>query len=376
MFKEGQKIGMIWTLGRECGWGCDHCCVDAYSIRQNKNGFAIRSNDFSQDVAAEQKGWEVYDAAHSILVEKGKALSLNEKLKVLESIKGCNVEIGFSGGDVPLVSENLSVVKKASEMLGKENIGLTVTGLGMRSPNFTNYLPFIGQLEFTFDSMEPLDINHKQVGYNSSNLTGFEKIISDCRENKVVTQALVPLSPSNCSDEAVDQIYQTLIYSGVDQVYLMRTLPVGRAIKSATPLLTIGQYKSAIERFWQLQENTNGPRIGIMCALKNIFPGKFGDKNLCTLLQTTLDITNMGDVILDAFGYGPTGNALNKDFVVGNLTKTRLADILNQEVVRQLGTRVNENVGHCKIAAYLQNPEMGIDGLFAKSDPLYTGKTK
>lgn len=376
MFKEGQKIGMIWTLERVCGWSCDHCCVDAYSTRQNKDGFTIRANAFSEDVVAEQKDWEIYDATHSVLVEKGRALSLNEKLKVLENTKGCNVEIGFSGGDVPLVSENLSVVRKASEMLGKENIGLTVTGLGMRSPNFTKYLPFIAQLEFTFDSIIPVDVNHNQTGYNRSNLSGFEKVIEVCRKNSVVTQALIPISPSNCGNKIVDEIYQTLIGSGVDRVYLMRTLPVGRAIKSNTPMLTLKRYKSAVERYWQLQAETDGPKVGIMCALKNIFPDKFGDKNPCTLLQSTLDITSLGDVILDAFGYNSTGSALDKGFIVGNLTRTKLTDILDQEVVRQLGTRANENIGHCKIAAYLQNSEMGIEGLFMKSDPLYTRKTK
>ena len=366
---------MIWTLDRMCGWNCDHCCVDAHSVRPNRAGFTINSNDFSKSVAGGQKGWEVYDAAHSVLIENGKALTLGEKLKILENLGECDVEIGFSGGDVPLVSENLKVIIKAAEKIGKENIGLTVTGLGMRSPNFELYLPHIAQLEFTFDSTEVLDVNHNQPGYNSSNLSGFEKMIDACKKFDVTTQALIPLSPSNCDIETIDKMYKKLTDSGVNQVYLMRTLPVGRAMRSSIPFLSASQYRSAVERFWLLQTETNGPSVGIMCALKNLFPDKYSSQNPCTLLQTTLDITNMGDVILDAFGYGPTGQALDKGFILGNLTKTKLRDILDQEIVQQLGARVDENMGHCKIAAYLQNPEMGINGLFIKSDPLYLKKT-
>ena len=367
---------MIWTLGRECGWRCKHCCVDAHSIRKDPNGFSIKSNDLSLSIQGRVPRWEVYNAAHQELVKRGATLSLGEKLQVLNNLKGSNIEIGFSGGDVPLVSENLEVVKTASNMIGKENVGLTVTGLGMRSPNFRSYLPYIGQLEFTYDSTDSLDVNHKQVGYNSSNLSGFSKIIRECKRFGVVTQALIPLSPSNCEPTAIERIYQTLIDSGVLQVYLMRTLPVGRAMGSDIPLLGANQYKSAVEKFWQLQNKSNGPRVGIMCALKNLFPKENGGRNPCTLLQTTLDITNMGKVILDAFGYNTTGGPLNKDFVVGDLTNTRLSDILKESAIVQLGGRVDENFGHCKIAAYLQNQELGIDGLFVKSDPLYTGEKK
>jgi hypothetical protein len=371
MFKEGQKIGMIWTLDRECGWNCQHCCVDAYSIRRNKQGFNITSNDFSLDVNSWQNTGQVYDAAHSALVEHGKALSLEQKLQVLKNIQNCNVEIGFSGGDIPLITENIEVIKKASEMFGRENVGLAVTGLGMRSPGFLDYLQYIGQLEFTFDSLDRIDVNHRQNGYNKSNLSGFRREIEVCRKFGVVTQALIPLSPSNFESSTIDKIYQELINSDVDQVYLMRTLPVGRAIKSKVSLLTANQYRSAIERFWHLQVKTNGPKVGIMCALKNLFPDQYGNKNPCTLLQTTLDITNMGKVILDAFGYNTNGGALDNEFIVGDLKDTKLKNILGGKAIKQLGSRVNENFGHCKIAAYLSNPEKGLDGLFAKSDPLY-----
>lgn len=46
-----------------------------------------------------------------------------------------------------------------------------------------------------------------------------------------------------------------------------------------------------------------------------------------------------------------------------------LKDIITRPEVQGLARRVDENLGRCKIMAYLNNRSAGIDGFFSKADP-------
>lgn len=364
-----EKIGIIWTLDRICEWSCDCCCVDAFGIKKEKNKLIIKSNrfNFEEENTANNLS-DLSKRAQKILRENNLALPLEKKLKILDNLKGANVEIGFSGGDLLLNDENLEVIQKASEMIGKENIGLTATGVGMRIGHIERYLDHIAQLEFTYDNVDANDENHMQPGYNSSNLAGFRKIIDVCKEKGVVTQGLIPISNSNKSPQTIDRLYSTLHEIGVEQVYLMRTFPVGRAFGSRMDALSVKEYRQVIGRYYELEKEKSGPRVNIMCALKGLFPEKWN--NPCTVLKSTVDITSTGDLIIDAFAYGLKGEALRPDLIFGNLTENHLIDLLARPRVEELKKRADENPGHCKIFAYLNSQKEGIDGFFDKTDSL------
>lgn len=358
-----EQRDVIWTLDRVCGYGCDFCCVDAFSVRKNGNSVGIKSNSLDLTIPSSTSGTP-YMQAESALIERGLALSVEEKLKVLDNLRGVNLQLGFSGGDLLLVRDNLEVVKKASELFGRENIGLTATGMGMRIGKIQDYFDYIAQVEFTYDGIEDSEVNHNQLGYNNSNLRAFMEL---CR-GKVTTQALIPISRSNASPAVISNLYTTLRDAGVDKVYLMRTFPVGRGAATAEDL-GAETYRATIEEYRRLQQELSGPEVNIMCALKNLFPGS--TENPCTFFKSTVDITSTGNAIVDAFAYNQFGEALDPDLILGDLKTDRLVDILSQDRVQSLAARVDENFGHCKIFAYLSDTSKGLDGFFQKTDPLY-----
>jgi len=364
MFKG--KIGIIWTLDRICKWNCDYCCVDAYCVKREGNFISIDSNNFKYKELLRSKN--IYSQGQDILIKHGLSLSLEDKLTVLNNLKGVNLEIGFSGGDFLLNKENLKVVQVASKIFGKENIGISATGVGMTIGHLKNYLDYIGQLDFTFDNIESNDVNHKQSGYNNSNLQAFKKNVNLCHSKKVVTQALIPISNTNKNDDIITILYSTLKKVGVDKIYLMRTFPVGRGMKRLIDPLSREDYISAIEKYYELEEKTSGPEVNIMCALKCLFPEKWDDP--CTFLRSTIDITSSGNLIADAFAYGLKGDPLTQEIIFGDLKKNRLVDLINQPKIQKLQKRIHENKGHCKVIAYINNQSAGINGFFSNTDPL------
>lgn len=364
------KIGIIWTLDRICGWNCSCCCVDAYGVKKDKNFISINSNNFKyKEPFASNNAIDIYRQGQNILIKNKLALSLDDKLKILSNLERSNIEIGFSGGDFLLNSDNLKVIKTASRMFGKENIGITATGLGMLLGHIEDYLEYIGQLDFTFDNLVVDDENHQQPGYNDSNLQSFIKIISNCRANKVITQALIPISNSNKDEKTISNLYLTLKQVGVDKLYLMRTFPVGRAFKTKIDPISANEYRSIIKKYYELEKENFGPSVNIMCALKYLFPEKWD--NPCTFLRSTIDITSSGDLIADAFAYGLKGEPLLKELTFGNLKDNRFEDLISNPKIKNLMAKINKNRGHCKVIAYINNQSAGIDGFFGETDPLF-----
>jgi hypothetical protein len=156
----------------------------------------------------------------------------------------------------------------------------------------------------------------------------------------------------------------------VRQIYLMRTLPVGRAMNLNIEPLTADEYRKAIDTFWQLERKHLGPKINIMCALKTLFPDRY-PKDFCSVLRTTCDITANGRVILDAFAYGPNGEELFPEAIIGDLRTEHLGDIITSPEIQSLASRAIENFGHCKVAAYLNSSQRNsLDRFFDKTDPL------
>ncbi|MBU1088294.1 hypothetical protein KKA02_00230 [Patescibacteria group bacterium] len=365
------KLGIIWTLDRICKWQCNYCCVDAFGVKIQDRNLQITSNRFNhtEKQPKSRQSQDIFRRANQILQDQGLALTLTEKMKILDNLQGANIEIGFSGGDPLLVQDNFQVIRRASDLFGRSNIGLTVTGIGIKLGKVENYLEHIAQLEFTYDSPVDDDENHQQPGYNRTNLEGFGSIVDACKKEQVVTQALIPISNTNKDPNTVDLLYSTLRQSRVDKVYLMRTFPVGRGSHSQTDILQADDYRRVIQQYKQLQIQTSGPEVNVMCALRALYPDT--DPDPCTFLRSTIDLTSTGDLIADAFAYGPTGEPLLPELVFGNLRKDKFADLISQDRLHRLADRIGENPGHCKVFAYLSNRSAGIDGFFTRTDPLY-----
>jgi hypothetical protein len=65
------------------------------------------------------------------------------------------------------------------------------------------------------------------------------------------------------------------------------------------------------------------------------------------------------------------GKPLDDSFVLGNLTKNRFEDLINSEKAAIYGSRLNDNVGNCKIFAFLYSQKKdSFDKIFDMTDPL------
>lgn len=335
-------------------------------MRRKDQNILVQSNGKNLSFSFQRGRGDLYTQATEGLRERQLALSIDEKLRILDNLRGVNPRIDFSGGDLLLLPENLEVIKRASTLFGRNNVGITTTGAGMERGRVADYLDYVGEVEFTYDQTD--EYSYRQSGYNSSNLAAARKLQGE----GVKTRALIPLTQLNSTPEAIRKIYLTLHSVGVDSILLMRVFPVGRGVSSAPQPLGREEYLRLIEGYKKLEEIYTTPRVRLQCALKYVFPAQLSD-NPCTFLSSSLGISDMGQLIASAWAYDQNGEIMSPEFILGDLRISDARDLISQERIQNLVSRKDENFGHCKIFAYLNDKEnQGADRLFAKTDPLYS----
>ncbi|MEN4981381.1 hypothetical protein [Acinetobacter modestus] len=369
------SLDIIWNVSLICPWDCEFCCTDAVQVKRRDSKIIYRENSLSSttDVKVDNalldfflKEYnripDFYDQALYFRQKEGKELKLEQKIQILENLKGNNVSIDFAGGDPLACYENYIILKKAAEIYGKDNISITSTGLINKKYDLSDVAKYIGEYEFTYDEPEG-DFICRPKGYNSVNL----EIASKFSSMGVKTKAQLPLHNSNFGLKNIEKIVKNLADRNIDELLLMRTFPVGRAFGS-TKYLDKNTIQENVKLYFNFAEKYN-ISIRLQCALKHLFDNS-NFLNPCDLMRESFGVNFQGKLMVSAWANNSNGYPINDDFVLGDLTNSHFFDIEKTRKFLSYKNKLDENFGHCKIFSYLFNKSAN-NGLFEKTDPLY-----
>jgi MoaA/NifB/PqqE/SkfB family radical SAM enzyme len=362
------KVDIIWNITRVCPWDCAQCCVDAYHVTRDGDTVSVRHSGLAETITLSGVGTkQTFDAAAAEMVRRGLELSLEDKLRVVDALAGYDADIDFSGGDPLVVSENLDVIRHASQKFGRENVSITATGAGMAQYRADVLAPYIHMIEFTYDNLGERDDTGRPKGYNASNL----RKAREFKRYGCASKAQTPLTPFNMDPAVLSRVYLDLHEAEIDSMLLMRTFPVGRAADlTRFHVPSRDDYRRAIGIVRELQARYGAPRVRLQCALKHVDPAGEGEGNPCDLLHESFGITNDGKLQLSAWAWDQRGRPL-PEWIIGDLTKDAMRDILASPRVAAIRARLDDNFGHCKIFSYMFSGRRGVDSMFERGDPLY-----
>jgi len=372
-----KALDVIWNVSLICPWDCEFCCTDAAYVYKSEGNLIVTDKGLMR-ASKVSRGMEaafssrypnvkpsIYDLALLERQAQGRELTLTQKLIVLESLRGFDVRLDFAGGDPLACYENLFVIRSASAMFGRDNISITSTGHSLGRYNLEELSEIIGTFEFTYDEVHTENPSARPRGYNSSNLKAAERFAS----RGVRTKAQLPLHPGNISNEQIENIYRILSSSGIDELLIMRTFPVGRGVGYLDRVhINKEDIVAAIGHYRALQIE-GGPLIRLQCALKHLFPVE-NSVNPCDLMHESFGINYQGLLLLSAWANDASGKPLDESFVLGDLTKQAFSEISKTERFQTYQTRLDENYGHCKIFSFVHSPDKSA-GIFQATDPLY-----
>lgn len=300
-------------------------------------------------------------------INQGLELSLPEKLNVLNNLRGFDTKIDFSGGDPLAISHTKILIIKAYELFGKHNVTLTATGAGLARADVNEISPFIGELNFTYDSSGRRTGQSRPRGYAKGNLHKAKQFA----QVGVKTRGETPLTTDNISNEILTNIYLDLHDAEIDKHLIMRLFQSGRGVFLSNKIPSIDQYRKAIDHLYELEEKYQKPKIKLQCALKFLDPKRIHAKNPCDLVTESFGLMPDGTLLASPWAIGSIGKPLDNIWVLGNLSKNSIQEILATEKAKMFERRADENFGHCKIQAFFSQKEKREDIIFSKADPLY-----
>mgnify|MGYP000164334186 CR=1 FL=1 len=365
-----RKVDIIFNTTLVCEWDCDICCVDAVHVSRRGGHAVLRDEGLRRQSLVPLLSHEsIYEAAHRYRVAQGRELDLAGKRRIIDHLAGVDARIDISGGDALLLQSNLTLLRYASERLGRHNVTLTVTGAGSAHHRADDLAPLIDEFNFTFDAESIVDVANRPNGYALGNL----KKATEFARLGTRTRAELPLTRTILSESHLTRLYEALHERGIGKLLVMRLFPVGRGAGLIQAIPSREQYIEAIEILSRLEQRFGSPMLKLQCALKHLFPGGFeGSTNPCDMVRESFGLMSDGTLLASPWAIGPRGRPLHRSWVLGNLAEMPMDKILDSARVRRLQRRLDDNFGHCKIFAFLEGHQTTpMDRMFEPSDPLY-----
>jgi MoaA/NifB/PqqE/SkfB family radical SAM enzyme len=365
-------VDVIWNITKLCVWNCRMCCVDADYVRKAGDTIEIHTDGLSKTVTIpyERGAGTIYEQALKHQQRIGAELTLEQKLKLLDHLEGFSPRIDFSGGDALAVGDTIVVMEEACRRFGRENITLTVTGAGSHGYSAEQLREVIGEFNFTFDGEPEPGSETRPRAYATGNLRKGEQLAAA----GVSTRAELPLTTENMEPAKLREIYLALHEAGISKLLLMRLFAVGRGTSLTHKMPTATEYRQAIEILRDLESAYGGPTLKLQCALRRLDPlFDPNGPNPCDALGTSLGLTAAGTLLISPWAINDRGTPMHRSWVLGNLAKTPLRELLGTDRVERMRARLDENAGECKIFAW-QHSTADADAenrFFGRTDPLY-----
>ena len=308
-----------------------------------------------------------FDLAHRNLVSRGLELDIESKLSIVEQISRFPARLDFSGGDPLAVEENWQVLALASELLGKENVSLTATGAGIKTAEIPKLASLITEVNVTYAPTAIQDEAARPKAYVQSNLQFAKKL----QQNGLKVRVEVPLTQKMCRDDVLKEIYEDSKLAGAHSILLMRLFPVGRGKDLTSEAPSPLDYTRAIQVFRKLEQEQNGPKVKLQCALR-FLERKNLEANPCDLATNSFGIMPNGNLLLSPWALSTNGMPISKEWVIGSILEHGLGSLIGSQIVQDIQLAADTNFGHCKIfAALTSKRDTFVERLLSPSDPLY-----
>lgn len=252
----------------------------------------------------------------------GDELNFNQKLRVVDELSKENVRLDFSGGEVLIDPLNLEVILYASEKLGPENVGISVTGAFLDIKTIERLKGKIKDVELTLDYLPFINYSLRPSGYHESTAN----VLQLLKKNDFRVGIETVLTKENMEKQKVKEFYEWLVNEGIDEWSLLRFFPSGRgkAFKQLTP-----SYKEYIEIVEFIKKMNKDNRLNI--HFQYLLPNHSGYTLDCRAVKKSIGILPNGKVVGCFWALNEQMQPLNDDFILGKLPEQTLNEILTSK---------------------------------------------
>ncbi|NUU96929.1 radical SAM protein [Marinitoga sp. 1138] len=296
-----KQKSIIWNLTKYCVWNCQFCCVDAKCIRP----FSLINKEEKPDFS--------YDTEE---------LNFKQKIAVIDQLSKGNYRIDFSGGELLIDPMNIKVIQYASKKLGKENIGISVSGAFITDEIVKILKNTVHDVEITVDYLPFKPYNLRPIGYHEY----AEYAIKKLKKQGIRVGVQTVLTNANISLKKIYSLYNWIQENNVDEWSILRFFPSGRGqfYEFLTP--THVQYCEIVDYIKNISKNGK-----VEIKFQYLLPNHEAYTLECRAVKRSIGILPNGTVIACFWALDKNMVPNNDKYILGKVPDEYIEDILKNE---------------------------------------------
>ena len=287
------RLSIIWDMTPVCPFNCPICCMGAKSTCSN-----------STDELDYGLKYAIAGQIHQLASER-------------------DIRIDLSGGEIMTDPRNLNVAAEISEIIGKENVGISTSGYRIDDGIAVQLASIIGEIELTMDTPPEIPYRLRPLEYARS----AARAVPILKKHGIYTGIQTVLARSNCTKENLSALYRWLCQNDVDEWSLLRFYPSGRGADFPEECLNEEELLQIV-RFIQALDAQNlspaKPRLHFHYTIQ----GHNGYTTECRCVKKSIGIFPNGDVTACFWASDRESHISKEFFRLGNVRTETLAEIL------------------------------------------------
>ena len=298
------RIRVVWNLTNKCPFNCPMCVTSA-NIRIEKD---IDKNLILQSI-----------------------LSFGKE----------NINIDFSGGDPLFKDIDIEIVKKASEILGRDNISISSTGLSLSTFSDEELLSLASSYDMTYDF--PKKYSEYDIRDKRYNFMNYEQCI---RLKKLGLNVDIFIPIRNIDNIYFEQLAKDICEINPTSVKLLKCMPLNNHFDTSKidNIIQVDLFLKYLDKFGYQRS-----RIQINCALKEDFKK---DNNCNMLTERKIGLDQFGNLYTCIWASDLLIDKNDNPFYLGNLTEYSLLEILNSFELNEKVSKINKNRNKCYVLEF------------------------
>ncbi|MBD7912400.1 MULTISPECIES: radical SAM protein [Clostridium] len=294
------KKSIIWNLTRACAWNCKFCCVSAKYVK-----------DFEKINLGRDENYRFQGE-----------LDFNSKVRIIDQLKEGDFRIDFSGGDLLIDPLNLDLIIYASEKLGKENVGISISGAFVTEEIVERLRGKINDVEITLDYLPYYHYKMRPAGYHEY----AAKAMKLFESAGFVVGAQTVITKDNISKEKLMNLYSWLEENKIDEWSILRFFSSGRGKYFSELKPTHEEYCQMVDYIKEITAKGN-----IKVDFQYLLPNHEKYTLDCRAVKRSIGILTDGTVVGCFWALDENMKPVDDRYILGKLPDMNIYDILENK---------------------------------------------
>ena len=293
------QLSIVYDITQRCPMNCPICCMGARSGPEALEG----------ELPLERK------------------LSLMDEAAQVDRERG--VHLDFSGGEIFTDLENVKVVERAAELLGRDKVGISSSGYQVDDALAARLSACAHECELTMDVPPGQPYRLRPMAYAQAAADA----VPHLRRHGIEVGIQTVLARSNTNPENLTALYRWMCDNRVDRWSFLRFYPVGRARAFQDECLPVGREQWAIHFIRRLEREETGPHKPVI-DFHYTMKGHSKSSSQCRCVRRSIGILPDGEVTACFWALDGGTQIVDPKYRLGSLREKSLPQILDGPAAR------------------------------------------